>query len=1309
MKTLITTLLGCLLYFNTIAQNAATSVWTDAFGLQDTVLKIPTIIDNLGNLYVAGSTINGSSGPDIVIKKYDSNGDPVFGLTYSSAGNNRDQATTIAIDNNYNLIVGGFSYVNATNSYDFLVLKYDSAGTLLWTYTYNGTGSAADLVSAMALDGSNIYITGASVGISSLFDFTTIKLNSAGSVQWNNRYNYLGSDLPFDIDIIDTNIYVNGGSQSTMTNWDYALLHYSINGTPIDTIRTTGTGVGFDRATQAVTDNQGYIYITGTYATTSNGLDYKTIKFDQQGNVKWIATFDNTAHQDDIANAIAVDFDGNVYITGKTFNSLGNYDYCTIKYDSLGTTQWTRFYDNKYYDEATSITVDSYNNVYVTGSSNNTANKDFTTIGYGTAGDTLWTKRFNGAYNGNDEATSIIEENGFVYVSGQTQINSTQYKNVTIAYGQAKIKEIPDLLGEEKSSNLFYLPNDGQLANDTGSVATNVLFYVPNHYPSLFVTNNGLSYVFNKFKNDTLSNDTVHRIDMQFLKGNSIVKTIVYPNKNTSPFFSNYYLPHCPNGVIEVQGSTMLKAEKLYEGIDLYYSSNQKGEKHYWVIAPNANPKAIKIKFNGASSVSHPVGKYSIHSSIGTIEYDSLVAYEIDAVGNVIIGTSQPLQFLHDTANNTYSFKTFTYNTGNTLVIMAKQKINQSQQSASVDNLLWSSFIGGSNSTNLNAVKNDIDGNVYFTGNTTGENFPVTTGISVPPLSGYKDAILIKLNSSVEPVWISYLGGTIDATNDSDDDNAIALVVSKTGDRVYIAGTTTSEDMPIEDGGGNFFSDPSNTNCSDYYDCTDAFFARFDVNGLLEWSTYFGSNGPEAIFSLALDGDNNLFAVGLRNSNTTLLNNGNFNSGNGLFIKFDANNDLLWSKAWKSRLIHGVAVDSDNNYYFTGWTRSNDMEVQNFDPNFDGGSTENYSNFDDAFVVKFNANDALAYSFYYGGSCNDRAHSIALDNDNNVYVGGTTIFEGPDPIFACPASADLAVLNGLSYTSNSNNNPLADVFLLKIAAHTSGDASILNAGYYGGGAEETSYSYTSTIAEDITSTLNDLSIAVKGDGTLFITGTSRSTNTSNTLSPTIQMPSSQPQAFYVNTDLNLNSGPGLPQTDAFIAAFNANFDLLWSTYYGGKNAESPTGISLSNSDNRLYLSGATLSTFSTNDFEFQEFDNVSSTDHFQDNNLMVQNSSPSWGAMFDITNININSLKSQFANSSLKIFPNPTRNVIYISSDSSIEKIEIFDLCGKSLVNKNNLSEKVVTIDLNELKSGYYLISVQDLNNNSRTYKLIKN
>lgn len=424
-------------------------------------------------------------------------------------------------------------------------------------------------------------------------------------------------------------------------------------------------------------------------------------------------------------------------------------------------------------------------------------------------------------------------------------------------------------------------------------------------------------------------------------------------------------------------------------------------------------------------------------------------------------------------------------------------------------------------------------------------------------------------------------------------------------------------------------------------------------------------------------------------------------------MKFDENNDLLWSKAWKSRLIHGVALDSDNNYYFTGWTRSSDMEVQNFDPNFDGGSTEYYSNLDDAFVSKFNSNDALAYSFFYGGSCNDRAHSIAIDDDNNVYVGGTTIFEGPNPQTLCLASTDLPVINGLAYTSNPNNDPNPNVFLLKLAAHTSGDVEVLNAGYYGGGAKETSYSYTASVGVDFESTFNDLSLTVKDDGTLFIAGTSNSTNTNLTYSPTIQMPQNQPLGFYVNDDLNLNGG-GYPQRDVFIAAFNSNFDVIWATYYGGNNIDFSTGISLSKSNDRLYLTGGTLSNFPANDFEFQEFDNVSLTDHYEDYNLMLPLSSPSWGAMFDITNINVNSLQSQIFSFKSNIFPNPTINVVYISCKTKIEKIEIFDLCGKTIVTKNNLNENMVMLDLNDLNSGYYLINVKDNNSNTSIHKLIK-
>lgn len=1270
MKTIFIILFSFLLYVNTIAQNAATTVWTDAFGLQDTVLKIPTAIDNLGNLYVAGSTINGGSGPDILIKKYDSNGDPIFGLTYTSAGNNRDQATTINIDNNYNIIIGGFSYVDATNSYDFLVLKYDSAGTLLWTYTYNGTGSAADLVSAIALESSNIYVTGASVGISSLFDFTTIKLNSAGSVIWNNRYNYLGSDLPFDIDIIDTNIYVNGGSQSTITNWDYALLHYSTNGTPIDTIRTTGTGIGFDRATQAVTDNQGYIYITGTYATTSNGLDYKTIMFEQQGNVKWIATFDNSAHQDDIANAIAVDYDGNVFVTGKTFNSLGNFDYCTIKYDSLGTSQWTRFYDNKYDDEATNVTVDANSNIYITGSSSNIANKDFTTIGYGTAGDTLWTKRFNGAYNGDDEATSIIEKNGFVYVSGQTQLNSTQYKNITIAYGQAKIKEIPDLLGEEKSSNLFYIPNEGQLANDTGAIASDVLFYVPNHYPSLFVNHHGLSYVFKKFTNDSISNDTIHRIDMQFMKGNYPAKAVVYPNKITSDYFNNYYLPHCSNGVIDVRGSNMLFAKGLYEGIDLYYSSNLGGEKHYIVLAPNANPKAIKIKFNGADSVSTPQGKYTIHSSIGKLEYDSLVAYEIDAIGNIIIGTSQPIQFLHDTTNNTYSFKTFSYNTSNTLVIMSKQYVGVSS-SSSLDNITYSTYFGGVGFSGFHNVVNDDDGNTYLAGGDFGSNstYPTTIGAYSQSSIGNWDIVLTSLNADRSLNYSTYFGGG-NVEEESD-------MIIKDNNFLYLTGGTNSTNFPIL------------TNSSAYNDSLlspppvgvptqpDAFILKIETTtGYPLWSAYLGGNLNDKGFGI----DN--YSSGYYIVGTTSSTNSGFplqnkagayfdtlqhGSADMFITQFDDTDNIIWSTKFGGDELdqaNDVKVNSNDDLFIVGSTRSTNLPTINTN----GGPFQATPlGLLDLFVIEFNASGAQTFGSYIGGSKDERIMNDAcvIKSNNHLFVGATT------------ESIDILTQNYSPFSSTFDstfNGALNDFAIWEFDQND----SLVYCSYLGGDTIDYLYGIETDVG-----------------GGIYFCGTTKSSNF-----PVANYSSYYHQAFY---DAYNEFYGG----DAIVGYIDVNLETKWSSYVGGGGNFTSNGLDIGeclvyfSQDQKLIMAGTSKSISPL----YPTF-NPGSPAYFQPASAFT-------GVNGVITEFNVSELSSiEEVNSGINkngiVFPNPTFNKIYFKQ-SNISKIEIYNSIGQKINGVSTINKSgIIELDLSNLNAGLYIISITNIENGTNSYKISK-
>ena len=102
------------------------------------------------------------------------------------------------------------------------------------------------------------------------------------------------------------------------------------------------------------------------------------------------------------ATAIAVDENGNVYVTGRSYNSGTGYDYATIKYNSSGDTMWVRRYNGpgNSDDEATAIAVDGSGNVYVTGYSDDSGTSyNYATIKYNSSGDTMWIRRYNGSAN----------------------------------------------------------------------------------------------------------------------------------------------------------------------------------------------------------------------------------------------------------------------------------------------------------------------------------------------------------------------------------------------------------------------------------------------------------------------------------------------------------------------------------------------------------------------------------------------------------------------------------------------------------------------------------------------------------------------------------------------------------------------------------------------------------------------------------------------------------------------------------------------------------------------------------------------
>lgn len=76
----------------------------------------------------------------------------------------------------------------------------------------------------------------------------------------------------------------------------------------------------------------------------------------------------------------------------------------------------------------------------------------------------------------------------------------------------------------------------------------------------------------------------------------------------------------------------------------------------------------------------------------------------------------------------------------------------------------------------------------------------------------------------------------------------------------------------------------------------------------------------------------------------------------------------------------------------------------------------------------------------------------------------------------------------------------------------------------------------------------------------------------------------------------------------------------------------------------------------------------------------------------------------EFKESKIKIFPNPTSDIIQISSDLQIEKMELFDLAGQNISIKSKNNE----INLHNLEEGFYFLKLSGTDNKIYTFKILK-
>src|SRR5262245_31977880 len=375
-------------------------------------------------------------------------GVPLWTNRYDGLANIYDQATAIAVDSGGNVFVTGGSYNNPTNR-DYATIKYSNSGVPLWTNRYNGPANSIDHATAIAVDsGGNVFVTGFSWnGSSTNSDYATVAYSSAGLPLWTNRYDGAANnsnDRARAIAVDSSgNVIVTGYSITNAANGDYgdyATIAYSNSGVPLWTNRYNGPGNAGDVANAIAVDPDGNVFVTGFSRSSRDQFtdDYAAVAYSRTGDLLWINRYNRPGNSSDIAYAIALDSDGNVFVTGSSLSNATNADYTTIKYSNSGVPLWTNRYDGpgSGSDLASAIAVDSSGKVFVTGFSAKyprIADFGYVTIGYSNSGVPLWTNRYDGPTNGTDEATAIaVDSSGNVIVTGATAPSNNGY--VTIAY-----------------------------------------------------------------------------------------------------------------------------------------------------------------------------------------------------------------------------------------------------------------------------------------------------------------------------------------------------------------------------------------------------------------------------------------------------------------------------------------------------------------------------------------------------------------------------------------------------------------------------------------------------------------------------------------------------------------------------------------------------------------------------------------------------------------------------------------------------------------------------------------------------------
>jgi hypothetical protein len=288
-------------------------------------------VDPGANVYVTGFGTNFNT------VKLNTAGSNEWFTRYVDVGPTLSQV--VLVDGGTNIYIAGadtWVYFRGGYYVQLAIVKYDSNGNQLWVAS-NEQGPAASVrIEGAALDGANNLYLAADYD-PYIEHYVTFMCSAGGSILWT-AFDPTGDlySQPHGL-VVDTsaNVIVTGDDAYDYPNTSYGTYKLNTNGAYVWTNLYPKSVVGISVATSIITDQADNCYVTGYSPGTKSGNDIVTIKYDQNGNQVWLQRYHGPGNGDDAGNAIAVDNNGNVYVTGYETTAAGGTEIVTIKYSPV--------------------------------------------------------------------------------------------------------------------------------------------------------------------------------------------------------------------------------------------------------------------------------------------------------------------------------------------------------------------------------------------------------------------------------------------------------------------------------------------------------------------------------------------------------------------------------------------------------------------------------------------------------------------------------------------------------------------------------------------------------------------------------------------------------------------------------------------------------------------------------------------------------------------------------------------------------------------------------------------------------------